>query len=76
MAWQRTGGASTLLEWDGNVPSFDRVHEEVLHARQFMAGAVQPELITSEPKNQPAAVSNPVDFLVPEVMSRGRMASL
>ena len=76
LAWQRTGGASTLLEWDGDVPSFDRVHEEVLQARQFMAGAVQPELITSEPKYQPAAISNPVDFLVPEVMSRGRMVNL
>lgn len=75
MAWQRTGGASTLLEWDGNVPSFERVHEEVLRAREFMAGTVEAARIHSEPQARPDAVSNPVDFLVPDVMGRGRMAT-
>lgn len=30
-----TGGASTLLEWDENIPSFDETWTEALKARQF-----------------------------------------
>jgi len=37
-AWQRSGGASTLLEWDGNIPSFDDCHAELLKARDYMHG--------------------------------------
>lgn len=33
---ERTGGVSTLLEWDASIPAFDVVHGEVLKARQFM----------------------------------------
>ena len=36
LAHRMTGGASTLLEWDANIPSFPVVHQEVLKARQFM----------------------------------------
>ncbi len=36
LAHQLTGGTSTLLEWDANIPSFSEVHAEVLKARQFM----------------------------------------
>lgn len=75
MAWQRTQGVSTLLEWDGDVPPFERVHEEVLQARQFMKGQVQPERIHSAPSEAPReTISNPLDFLVPEVMSDGKIA--
>jgi uncharacterized protein (UPF0276 family) len=31
-----TGGASTLLEWDAKIPSFDEVHAEALKARQLV----------------------------------------
>lgn len=92
-AWQRTRGASTLLEWDGDVPSFERVHEEVQRARHFMQGAVDIEQFfqnnvcrnnvsknnvsknhpSSEPGGQRETISNPVDFLVPEVMSSSRL---
>lgn len=32
-----TGGVSTLLEWDANIPAFEEVHGEVLKARRFIA---------------------------------------
>jgi uncharacterized protein len=32
----KTGGVSTLLEWDANIPPFDVVHAEVLKAKQYM----------------------------------------
>ena len=34
-AHRQLGGASTLLEWDANIPAFDVVHGEALKARQF-----------------------------------------
>jgi len=34
-AHRHLGGASTLLEWDANIPAFDVVHGEALKARQF-----------------------------------------
>lgn len=36
-----TGGVSTLLEWDANIPPFDVLHEEVLKARRYMAAEPQ-----------------------------------
>jgi len=34
-AHRQLGGASTLLEWDANIPAFDVVHGEALKARRF-----------------------------------------
>ena len=42
LAHQRTGGASTLLEWDAKIPSFDEVHAEVLKARQYLGESEGP----------------------------------
>jgi uncharacterized protein len=42
-SWARTGGASTLLEWDESIPSFDVVHAEAKKAqdrRAFVASEV------------------------------------
>lgn len=73
LAWQRTGGAATLLEWDGEVPAFERVHAEVLRARSFMHGAVDVELIRARVADRERVIaeplSTPVDFLVPGVMA-------
>lgn len=33
---QRTGGVSTLLEWDADIPPFPVVHAEVLKAKNYM----------------------------------------
>lgn len=71
-AWQASKGAATLLEWDGNVPEFSHVHQEVLKAKQYMQGSIDTSQLTSTTTNSAAAISNPVDFLVPEVMSSGQ----
>jgi uncharacterized protein (UPF0276 family) len=73
-AWQRTGGAATLLEWDGDVPEFDRVHAEVLRAQAYIDGITPAPLapIAARGNN---AVSTPVDFMVPGVMANSRMGA-
>lgn len=68
LAWTRTGGASTLLEWDGNIPAFAECHAELLKAKQYMTGNFDPALVNTEVGAAEEAVSTPVDFLVPEVM--------
>ncbi|MBI3716556.1 MAG: DUF692 domain-containing protein [Betaproteobacteria bacterium] len=69
LAWQRSGGASTLLEWDGNIPSFERCHAELLKAKNYMsAGFVEPEIAAAQVSST-ETVSNPVAFLVPDVMA-------
>ncbi len=35
-AHELTGGVSTLLEWDANIPPFPVLHDEVLKAKRFM----------------------------------------
>jgi uncharacterized protein len=73
LAWQRTGGVSTLLEWDGNVPPFEQMHQEVLRARDFMLGTFDSVRLTSSATTQAASTSNPLDFLVPGVMQSSRL---
>ena len=74
-AWQLTGGVSTLLEWDGNIPSFDECHAEILKAKNFMHDTNQGENIEEEmPKMmEPEAISTPVDFILPPVMEKTHM---
>ena len=69
IAWRRTGGASTLLEWDGNIPSFEECHAEILRAKRYMSDG-EPARIRAEATEVGGeeAISTPVDFLVPEVM--------
>lgn len=47
---QKTGGVSTLLEWDAHIPSFEEVHAEVLLARQFQQD--NPITVSSKPKDR------------------------
>jgi uncharacterized protein (UPF0276 family) len=35
-AHRHAGGVSVLLEWDAEIPSFERTHEEALRARDFL----------------------------------------
>ena len=42
LAWARTGGAATLLEWDGDIPSFAECHAELLKAERYMGGRPEP----------------------------------
>ncbi len=66
LAWARTGDASTLLEWDGNIPSFDECHAELRKAERYMDGDFDPARVAAGEGGDAGAVSNPVDFLVPE----------
>ncbi|MCX4240469.1 MNIO family bufferin maturase [Paraliomyxa miuraensis] len=73
-AWQRSEGAATLLEWDGQVPALDRVHAEVLRAREHIDDARPPmpaPSVLAEPEAE--RPSTPVDFLVPAVMAGVRL---
>jgi uncharacterized protein (UPF0276 family) len=40
LAHEHTGGRSTLLEWDEEIPAFPVVHREVLKARKYMGAAL------------------------------------
>jgi uncharacterized protein (UPF0276 family) len=75
-AWQKTNGVSTLLEWDGDVPEFDVVHQEVLRAKAYMQGSVNLDKLQSTEAQVQDAISNPVDFMVPDVMNKSRIAHL
>lgn len=35
-AWSRSGGRSTLIEWDEEIPSLEAVHAEALRAKEFV----------------------------------------
>lgn len=64
LAWRRTGGVAAMVEWDGDIPPFERLHAEILEARRHMGAAAQPRGAASATGD---AVSNPVGFLVPSV---------
>jgi len=37
-AYARSGGASVLLEWDAEIPSFEETYAEALRAREYVGG--------------------------------------
>lgn len=76
LAWQQTQGTSTLLEWDGDVPAFDVMHQEVLRAKHFMNGDIKPSVKAKNTESVQSAISNPVDFLIPDVRSKGQYLQL
>ena len=67
-AWKKSDGAATLLEWDGDVPPFERVHEELMLAQRAAHGNFPVADIVAVRDERPEALSTPVDFLVPPVM--------
>ena len=70
LAHRLTGGASTLLEWDANIPEFPVVHREVLKARQYMSAAL-PERSSAAPSaaGRRTAVPHPLHYSPAEVIS-------
>ena len=67
LAWRLTGGCSTSLEWDGNIPDFDTYHQELLKAKRYMGNLdSQPCQHLREPiqVNSGQVISNPIDFIV------------
>jgi uncharacterized protein (UPF0276 family) len=71
-AWALTNGAATLLEWDDEIPSFADCHAELLKAGRYMDGAEDPAAAAPR-QSEGEALSNPVGFLVPDVMAGQRM---
>jgi uncharacterized protein len=72
LAWELTGGAPVLLEWDAKIPSFEECHAEVLKAKQYMSGftGIWEALATSI---SDAEISNPVDFIMADYeLNQGR----
>ena len=77
-AHELTGGVSTLLEWDANIPPFEVLHDEVLKAKRFM-GEYLPAAPTSAEEAEPVlAISgisgiggerapHPLHHILPEV---------
>lgn len=65
-AHELTGGVSTLLEWDANIPSFDEMHAEVLKARQFLQNgtAAKSDSDVETTPYEPTAVPHPVNYFV------------
>ncbi len=74
-AYQQSGGAATLLEWDGNIPSFDECLAELHKSKTYMKGPFQTllEHAAAEPAPQQSSgsvMSNPINFLTPPVMAQ------
>ncbi len=55
LAHELTGGVSTLLEWDAQIPTFPEVHAEVLKARELtgLAEPEQPEVPSTTDRDEP-----------------------
>jgi uncharacterized protein (UPF0276 family) len=68
LAWARTGGAATLLEWDGDIPSFAECHAELMKAKRYTGGEFDPARVVPAESGGAEGVSNPVEFLVPKAM--------
>ena len=73
LAWARTGGAATLLEWDGDIPSFADCHAELMKAERYMGGGRAPARGGAAEGEGAEGLSNPVGFLVPRVMDSNVM---
>ena len=70
LAWLRTGGVSSSLEWDGNIPSFEHCHAEILKANHYMEGDFKPASPEFSSEIEQDTISTPVDFLVSDIMAR------
>ncbi len=62
LAQELTGGVSTLLEWDANIPEYPELVAEVQKAKQVMQGYIPEVPVHRTPYVD--AVSNPVDHQV------------
>ncbi len=63
LAHLSTGGVSTLLEWDANIPDFPIVHQEVLKAKRvvtdILTGSVESSGFTVASKQRQSIVPHP-----------------
>lgn len=67
IAWSRTGGVATLLEWDDRIPALDECIAEIEKARDYMQTVPQQANAKSRDPG-PERLSTPAAFLVPDAM--------
>ncbi|MBI1367100.1 MAG: DUF692 family protein [Planctomycetes bacterium] len=75
LAHKLTGGVSTLLEWDANIPPFEELHAEVLKARHHMDEQLEPAVggesevrdAAEQRRNDAGWVPHPLHHVTPEV---------
>jgi len=80
LAYELTGGVSTLLEWDASIPPFAEMHAEVLKARQYIEPLAPVAHSTTPVRVSPSfsdvrrsesplheAVPHPLHLVLPEV---------
>lgn len=67
IAWARTGGASTCLEWDDRIPDFAECLAELRKAEAYMGGNAGESDASPRP-HIADSLPHPADFLVPRVM--------
>ena len=70
LAWELTGGASLLLEWDSDIPEFGEYHAELLKAREYMQGDIGFQAEAMKAATTQETVSNPVSFMVSDAAER------
>lgn len=68
IAWRRTGGAATLLEWDDRIPPLDSCLAELLKAKAYMEDSAHVAAAHADDRDAGEAVPNPTHFLVPRAM--------
>lgn len=67
IAWARTGGAATCLEWDDHIPGFADCLRELHKAEAYMGGGGG-GAATSDAQSPRDGLAHPADFLIPRVM--------
>lgn len=70
LAWNKTGGAATLLEWDGNIPPFAECIAELHKAKAYMhhpKGNLQHTNTATTVESE--ELSTPIDFMVNPMMN-------
>jgi uncharacterized protein len=68
LAWNLTGGVSTSLEWDGNIPPFEDYFAELHKAEQFMHDSELFEKTDTEQIIEHETFSTPIDFMINPLM--------
>lgn len=74
LAWNLTGGTSTLLEWDGNIPPFEDCLQELYKAKQFMQATYPQQMPVATNATINEITGTPINFLVNNVMEQNMHA--
>jgi len=71
LAHKLSAGASTLLEWDANIPEFPVLHAEILKARDYLNSELPDAFLAGSSigvrDHAISAVPHPLHFIVPNV---------